>query len=186
VKRDLANILSIFEGSDARATIALYEDLQALGDTGHIGVELFRAQKASSRAKVYRGGGFKGKAYDKKQWAMNNLAQSLATHNGFSWGWKQDPAQEFHNWVLYVDLPTGQVSFHAATRGEGQIYPGDWDGVKNMSPTRICRFIADLFANSNATSAGQTPAARSEHEGRGLDLTLQGATALNPSDDGAT
>jgi hypothetical protein len=178
--RDLGNILTIFQGSDARATIALYDDLMTLGPAGHVAVELFRAQKASSRAKVYRRG-FKGRAYDKKEWAMTNLAVALAEHGGLRWGWKQDPAREFHNWVLYVDLPNGQVSFHAAERGEGQIYPGDWDGVKNMSPTRICRFIADLFAIQNADSAGQTPTARSEHEGRSHDLTLQGAAALTPS-----
>lgn len=174
--RDLANVLSVFEGSDASATIALYEDLLALGASGAVAIELFRAQKASSRAKVYRGGGFKGKAYDKKQWALNNLAKALAEHGGIVSGWKQDPRQEFHNWVFYVDLPNGQVSFHSALRGEGQIYAGDWDGVKNMSPSRICRFIADLF--KNADSAGQTPAARSEHEGRSDDLMLQGVAVL--------
>ncbi len=63
-------------------------------------------------------------------------------------------------------------------RGEGPIYPGEWDGIKNMSPTRICRFCADLFANSNADSAGQTPTARSEHEGRSDDRTLPGVAAL--------
>jgi hypothetical protein len=143
--RDFANILAIFNGSSGEATTALYNDLFSLGAAGHVAIELFRAQKASTRAKVYRRG-FKGKAYDKKQWAMNNLAMALAEYNELRWGWKQDPAQEFHNWVLYVDLPNGQVSFHAADRGEGQIYPGEWDGVKNMSPARICRFIADLFA----------------------------------------
>lgn len=144
--RDLANILSIFQGSDARATIALYDELMTLGPAGHVAIELFRAQKASSRAKVYRGGGFKGKAYDKKEWAMNNLAHALAEYGELRWGWKQDPAQQFHNWVLYVDLPNGQVSFHAADRGTGPDYPGEWDGIKNMSPTRVCRFVADLFA----------------------------------------
>lgn len=177
--RDLANILSVFEGSSGDATTALYNELRALGSAGLVALELFRAQKASARAKVYRRG-FKGKAYDKKEWAMNNLARALAEYGELRWGWRQDAAQEFHNWVLYVDLPNGQVSFHAAARGEGQIYTGDWDGIKNMSPTRICRFVADLFASS----AGQTPTARSEQEGRGLDLTLRGATALTPSGGG--
>lgn len=145
MKRDLGNILSIFQGSDAHATIALYDDLKTFGSAGLVAMELFRAQKASTRAKVYRRG-FKGKAYEKKEWAMNNLAAALAAHGEMRWGWKEDPAQEFHKWVLYVDLPNGQVSFHAAASGEGPIYPGDWDGIRNMSPTRICRFVADLFA----------------------------------------
>jgi hypothetical protein len=181
--RDLGNILSVFEGSDAHVTIALYEDLRAIGGMGLVGMELFRAQKSSSRAKVYRGGGFRGKAYDKKQWAMGNLCQALAASSGaLRWGWKIDEAADFHKWVLYVDLPNGQVSFHTGERGEGPDYPSDWDGVKNASVTRICRFIADLFANANADSADTPGSARSEHEGRGVDLTLQGAAALTPSE----
>jgi hypothetical protein len=139
--RDLANILSVFQGSNGDATIALYDELRALRPAGIVALELFRAQKASSRAKAYR-----GKAYDKKEWALGNLVQALAEHDALRWGWKQDPAQEFHKWVLYVDLPNGQVSFHAGARGAGPDYAGDWDGIKNMSPPRICRFIADLFA----------------------------------------
>src|ERR1700680_1417117 len=99
--RDLGNILSVFQGSDGAATIALYDELLALGAAGAVAIELFRAQKSSSRAKVYRGGGFKGKAFDKKQWALNNLAQALAELGTLRSGWKQDPAQAVHNWVFY-------------------------------------------------------------------------------------
>jgi len=144
--RDLANIIAVFEGSDAAATIALYDELKARGPEGLVAMELFRIQKASSRAKVYRGGGFRGRAYDKKQWAMDNLCRHLRQLGTLRWGWKIDPAQAYHNWVLYVDLPNGQVSFHTAERGEGPDYPADWDGVRNMSPQRICRFVADVFA----------------------------------------
>jgi hypothetical protein len=149
--RDLSEILRVYEGSDGNATLALYDDLKKFGGVGMIAVELFRAQKSSSRAKVYRGGGYRGKAYDKKQWAMGNLAQALTDHGDIPWGWKQDSKQEFHNWVLYVNLPAGQVSFHTGERGIGPDYPCNWDGVKNMSAMRICCFIADLFANADAT-----------------------------------
>ncbi len=144
--RDLANILSVFQGSSGDATIALYDELRGLGPAGTVALELFRAQKSSSRAKVYRGGGFRGKAYDKKQWAMDNLARALTELGALPWGWKLDPKQEFHNWVLYVDLPNGQVSFHTAARGAGPDFAGDWDGVKDASATRVCRYIADLFS----------------------------------------
>lgn len=156
--RDLANVLSVFEGSSGDATIALYNELRELGASGAVAIELFRAQKSSSRAKVYRRSGFKGKAYDKKQWAMDNLARALTEFGALPWGWKIDPTQAFHNWVLYVDLPNGQVSFHTAARGAGPDYAGDWDGVKNMSPTRVCRFIADLFATRSVveTATGAT------------------------------
>jgi hypothetical protein len=152
--RDLGNVLSVFEGSSGDATMALYGELRALGLAGAVAIELFRAQKSSSRAKVYRGGGFKGKAYDRKQWAMDNLSKALAELGSLPWGWKLDPAQAFHNWVLYVDLPNGQVSFHTAMRGHGPDYPGEWDGVKNMSAARVCRFVADLFMIQIAEKVG--------------------------------
>jgi hypothetical protein len=144
--RDLGNIMSVFQGSNGEATTALYNDLRLLGSAGYVALELFRAQKSSSRAKAYRGSS-KGKAYDTKQWAMDNLTTALATLGTLPWGWKFDPTQSFHNWVLYVDLAAGnQVSFHTAERGHGPDYAGEWDGVRNMGPQRICCFVAGLCA----------------------------------------
>jgi hypothetical protein len=53
-------------------------------------------------------------------------------------------AQEFHQWVLYVDLPTGQVSFHTAARGVGPDYPGKWDGVRGTGAIRIIKWASSL------------------------------------------
>ena len=47
---------------------------------------------------------------------------------GIAWGWKQDPATINYPWVLYVDLPTGQVSYHSQFRGEGPDYPATGTG----------------------------------------------------------
>ena len=44
------------------------------------------------------------------------------------------------------DLPTGQVSFHTAARGGGPEYAGDWDGVRDVAPMRIARWIAGVLA----------------------------------------
>lgn len=139
------NVLKVYLGSDGTATTALYARLEALGPIGTVAINLFRAQKASERAKVYRGR-FKGVAYDKKQWSVDNLCKVLAEHaeaSGIVYGWAEDDAQPFHRWVLYVDLPTGQVSFHAAARGDGPDYSGAWDGIRQQGPTRICRWIAE-------------------------------------------
>lgn len=146
---NIADVLRVYLGSDGDATKALYAQLETLGPVGVIAVNLFRAQKNSERAKVYRGGGYRGMAYDRKQWAMDNLAAALAAHAegaGIGWGWGDDPAQPMHRAVLYVDLPTGQVSFHTAARGTGPDYPGAWDGMPGQSPDRICRWVARLFA----------------------------------------
>jgi hypothetical protein len=140
----------VYYGSDGDATRELYKELDKLGPVGVVAMNLMRACKASERAKKYRGGirglgRYKDMAYEKKQWSMNNLCSALTCNGdslGIRFGWKKDPDQEAkgdpHVWVLYVDLPTGQVSFHTAGRGEGPDYPGDWD----HSPKSAERIIA--------------------------------------------
>jgi hypothetical protein len=150
----LTDIVRIYEGSDGEATRALYERLAQLGPRGEVALNLFRAHKNSARAKVYRGGirgqgSYRRMAYDRKQWAMGNLVKILSEHAaacGISWGWGTDEVQEFHRAVLYVDIPTGQVSFHTAHRGAGADYAGKWDGSRYEAAGRICRWIAELFS----------------------------------------
>jgi hypothetical protein len=144
------NAYEIFEGSDGEATKALYARLETYGPLGIVALNLFRAVKCSTRAKGYRRRAHRSSAYDRKQWSMDNLCQALADHAArltIRHGWKQDPAQEFHNWVLYVDLPTGQVSFHAAARGLGPDYPGDWDRVKDASAQRIVAWVQRILSH---------------------------------------
>jgi hypothetical protein len=144
----LADVLRVYQGSNGDATRALYVRLEALGAAGTIAVNLFRAQKSSERAKVYRGGGYRGMAYDRKQWSLDNLCTALAEHAaalGIEWGWGEDSETIGFTQVLYVELPTGQVSFHAPTRGTGPDHARPWDGRKGQSPDRIIRFVARLL-----------------------------------------
>ena len=149
-------VMGVYAGSSGEATRQLYEELEARGPIGIIATNLFRAQKNSARAKVYRGGGYRGKAYDRKQWAMDNLAEALNHHAGklgIAWGWGVDEDQARHNVVLYVDLPEGQVSFHTARRGQGPDYPGAWDGERLVGATRVCRFAASVLERPVITVA---------------------------------
>lgn len=151
----LADVAAIYEGSNGDATKAMYERLTALGPVGVVAVNLFRAQKTSSRAKVYRGRRFKGAAYDTKQWSMSNLARSLTEHAeslGVAWGWQEDPEQAFHKIVLYIDIPTGQVSFHTDVRGVGPDYHGRWDGIRGVGASRIIAWCARLLANERVSA----------------------------------
>jgi len=124
---------------------------------GVIAMNLFRAQKASARAKVYRGGvrnlgSFRNLAYEKKNWSLHNLCAALVEHGAgleITWGWREDPNQEFHRWVLYIELPTGQVSFHAAARGVGPDYLRDWDGCK-ASAERIVEWVEKVLSGCTA------------------------------------
>lgn len=125
----------VYEGSDGKVTTFYFSQLEKQGRIGQIAINLFRAQKASARAKLYRGGirgtgSFKGMAYERKNWAMGLLCEALAQHGaslGIVFGWKRDPETPAYEWVLYVDLPQGQVRFHTSTRGLGPDYAGDWD-----------------------------------------------------------
>jgi hypothetical protein len=153
VSETIIDVIKIYEGSNGDATKALYDELTRIGPVGVIATNLFLAQKNSARAKVYRGGlrgkgSFRGMAYDRKQWAMDNLAKALSEHAeaaGIQWGWGIDEAQAKHNAVLYIDIPTGQVSFHTGARGDGPEYPGVWDGVRGASVDRVCRWCARLL-----------------------------------------
>lgn len=149
---DLTTIIKIYQGSDGRATGALYAELGKLGQAGIVAVNLFRATKCSERAKVYRGGGYKGAAYDRKAWSINNLCAALtkdAEALGIRWGWSVDAEMKVtgdpHYHVVYCDIPTGQISFHSDVRGEGPNYSGRWDGVRGHGPSRICNWIDRLF-----------------------------------------
>lgn len=145
----ISEVMKIYAGSDASATVALYTRLELLGISGKMAMNLFRAQKCSERAKVYRGsnarGSYRQQAYDRKTWSMEQLCIILSEQSELSWGWKEDGGQEFHKWVLYVDLPTGQVSFHTGTRGNGPDYAGEWDKSLHTSPSRIIRFCAEVL-----------------------------------------
>lgn len=110
------------------------------------------AQKASERAKKYRGGrggqSYRSMAYDKKAWAIDRVAKTLEQHAaalGITWGWAIDRAKEPHHHLLYVDLPTGQVSWHGGVRGPGPDYPGQWDGAVGSAPDRICSWAAKVL-----------------------------------------
>ena len=145
----LLEVIGAYQGSDAGKTLKLLGRLEELGPIGRVAACLFRAQKASERAKVYRGRGYVQAAYGRKDNALGDLAAKLEAlaliSDGLPWGWGTDPAQPKHCHVLYVDLPTGQVSFHAGDRGDGPAYPGSWDGRPGQSPDRILRWCARLL-----------------------------------------
>jgi hypothetical protein len=143
------NALEVWTQSNGEVTRKFYAELWELGPLGDIAVALFRANKCSARAKMYRGRGYKSAAYDRKEWSIGKLVEELIAHAeplGIVWGWREDPQQPFHKWVIYVELPNdiGQVSFHLATRGQGPDYLKDWDG-QQASTERICKFCDQVF-----------------------------------------
>lgn len=152
-------VREIYAGSNGEATTKLYCRLGEIHPAGAVALNLFRAHKCSARAKVYRGGNSKGRyrdmAYDRKAWSVGLLTGTLHIHAGelgIRWGWKIDPKQEVHRWVLYVDIPTGQVSFHAENRGLGPDYEGEWCG-DHLSADRIIQWCEQLLGE-DGTKAG--------------------------------
>jgi hypothetical protein len=163
------DVYEIYKGSNGEATKALYARLSSFGAQGAIAVELFRAQKASSRAKAYRGGvrgrgSYRSMAYDRKGWALGNLCGALARDAAdiaVVWGWGVDAKEPVHRHVLYVDLPTGQVSFHSGERYGGPDYAGEWDGVRGASVDRILRWVRRVLAEGIAAENGAEALAQS-------------------------
>ena len=142
----------VFDATDAALTRAYHSDLKRAGHRGHLAAALLKAQKASLRAKKYRGGILRGVAsysslaYARKGEALAELCDILEAVTSSlvrSWGWKIDDGAAFAGqpakWVLYVELPSGQVSFHNRHRLRGPDFPGEWDGAR-ASVERICAF----------------------------------------------
>ncbi len=153
----IEHITAVFDGSNGDATKALYADLERRGPRGQVAMNLLRASKNSGRAKVYRGGlpgkgSYRKMAYERKNWAMAQLATVLDRHAEgllIVWGWGVDTSQPKHSDVLYVDLPTGQVSFHTEGAGVGPAYLKPWDGVRGASVGRIIRWTAQIMEDTS-------------------------------------
>jgi hypothetical protein len=141
-----------YRGSDGKKTMALFDRLHFSGENGELAILLFRAIKASSRAKVYRGKSDTGEsyrslAYNKKGDTLKQLAEFLdnAGCGSSVFGWKIDEHAEHQNrWVFYVELSTGQVSFHSPTRHQGPTFDGSWDR-SGESEERIIRFCEEVL-----------------------------------------
>ncbi len=155
MSHDYQSIMAIYMGSNGDATRDLYRYLEKLGPKGFIAVNLFRAHKTSGRAKQYRGR-HKGAGYDTKQWSIGNLHTLLTKHGeafGIRWGWAKDgKVHEMHSDVFYVELPTGQVSFHCVANGQERMprYAGKWDGVQGEGHIRIVKFIEQIIMEQAA------------------------------------
>ncbi len=147
------NAYNIYQASNGALTRRFYAELERRGPAGVVAMNLFRAQKCSRRAKKYgpyagvAGKSYRDLAYERKGWSIQQLTVVLSEHGaqlGIIFGWGRDETQPFNKWVLYVDLPEGQVSFHSPERYEGPDYSGEWDG-KRLSEDRIIKFCQRVF-----------------------------------------
>lgn len=143
---------SSWKTSNASITKQFYRDLDARGPVGMLARSLFAANKASFRAKRYRGGigtkSFRNLAFERKRSALYELSQILtqfAKDLSIEWGWGVDTSAAHENkWVLFVYLPAGQVSFHSPVRHPGPVFLGQWDG-KHVSTERILGFTEQVL-----------------------------------------
>ncbi len=169
----MSEVRDAYHGSDADKTRALFLRLIENGPIGDVAINLFRAMKASSRAKSYRGRSI-GLAYQKKDWSLEQLCLALAVHAGdlgIRWGWGRDEkAVNFEN-VLYVEVPgAGQVSFHCGRRMDGPDFSGHWDGVQGAGAERVIKF-ATAVLQGDSLNTGEADAARTGTEGAAVDRT---------------
>lgn len=133
--------IEVFRQQNGDVTKAYYAEMNQKGLMGQLAVALFRAQKRSTAAKKYRGGGFRRDAYDVKNWSLSEVCRILGQEgHSITWGWGTDKHTPGFENVLYVDLPQGQVSFHSGVRLDGPDYTKPWDGQRGMSVQRILEF----------------------------------------------
>jgi hypothetical protein len=138
---------AVYDGSDAALTRAFLKELAGRGPEGEIAALLFRAQKASRRAKLYGRTSYRELSYGRKGESLKSLTEALVERGAalqITFGWGRDGGS-FNPWVLYVELPAGdggealQVSFHSPERYAGPDYPTGWDG-RRASEERILEF----------------------------------------------
>ena len=95
--------------------VVLFPTSQRKGMLGKIAAECSSRKKASTRAKVYRGGvttgsfraSYRDLAYERKDKAIVDLSELLVrSDGGLTWGWGRDEMNPVARNVLYVDLPT--------------------------------------------------------------------------------
>ncbi len=140
----------VFNQNNGDVTRAYYAEMNERGLMGQLAVALFRAQKRSTAAKKYRGGGYRRDAYDVKNWSLFEVCRILSQGgHEIEWGWGHDDKTPGFEHVLYVELPQGQVSFHSGNRMEGPDYEKPWDGQKGMSVKRILAFCDSVAGMSN-------------------------------------
>lgn len=136
-----AEVREIFFGSDGERSKALYSQLERIGPHGRIAALCLRAQKASDKANFYIFREYKRIAYERQNEALIALVDTLNQSSIIrTWGWGRDEAG-YHKWVLYVDLPQGQVSWHNESKIGDRDYPNQSDGT-GLSQERILAFAA--------------------------------------------
>jgi hypothetical protein len=141
----------------------ILRQLTACGPLGQVAAELVRIQKAGTQAGVYRGTAASGNSF--RELALRRKREHLLKLVGLlgsmrpapSWGWANDPLQPQARWVLCLDLPTGQVSFHSSERFEGPDYTRRRESDVSPREHRILAFCDALL--SGTLPAAAVPAA---------------------------
>lgn len=140
----------VFEQQNGEVTKAWYADMNQRGLLGQLAVALFRAQKRSTAAKRYRRGSNRREAYEVKNWSLSEVCRILTAMDDKlaapPWGWKRDEKTPGFEWLLYVELPAGQCSFHSRERLNGPNYKGEWDGL-HASKEHILAFCDSVAGN---------------------------------------
>jgi hypothetical protein len=149
--------IDVFRGSNGGKTRSYLSSLEKLGQSGRIASALFRVLKSSARAKKYRSGtrtvSFSELEHGRESESLKELCKLLqADSSRIAWGWQQDPNQDFAKWVLYVDLPHGQVRFHSTDRIDGPEYSGAWDGSLKRED-HILDFCDSVLGNTERAKA---------------------------------
>lgn len=158
------NAQAAYEATDYSETRSYLRALANAGRLGRIAAALFAAMRASTDAKTERRLA-KGDplaeitvsraGYARKRLAMQKVCELLA-HNaaGLAWGWGNDRRQADCPFVLFVDLPQGQVSFHTPEKLMGPEYAGRWDRAC-QNRERVLAFCDALLPSNGQQVLGE-------------------------------
>lgn len=140
----------VFRKRDGNLTVSLCVELAKRGLLGAAAVCLYQAQYSSARAKTYRRSS-KRVSYERKNIALMRMPRWLSRAD-IAYGWGYDATSKNYEHVLYVELATGQCSFHSSERGDGPEFSGKWDSQGNSltSVFAFCDSVLSLQMESPA------------------------------------
>ncbi len=141
---------------EVEITSGVYQALQAHGTLGYVALNLFRASQCNLDVKQTTGRRLSREAYERKIWSISLLAETLKQHADklhLQWGWSVDEAEPRFKHILFVELPTGQVSFNTDKRSLGPKLKANLDGQKGQSGVRICEFVTQILTGEKKENA---------------------------------
>ena len=152
MNRETIRVVKAFYGYDAMAIQDVKARLKAGGLKGELADLLFEAERTDLNAGVCRTTpACSWTSRHRRKWdrwiralkALVSFLDRSASQLGIHWGWQEHENQTGPFWVVFIDLPTGQVFYSAPERLTDHQYEGsmEWSESNEIPIFEFCEEI---------------------------------------------